>query len=362
MKKIITGFLILAIIFLSVTSCNAEGGFPFSNGNNDKTDTDNTASSSSTKKEDTDKNDASTQIYQRNENTVIFGSYPQSEVTNVSIKSKLNDMVGKAPTSMNPNGWSAFEYKDINAKNFIWYTDVEYNNEKYRAVYFTSYLSILPGYEQKESNSNQDDNGYKINTVYWFKFEPISWTVINDNNSSGVLFLLSDLIIDAQQYHSDAKAKKVNGETVYANNYAESKIRAWLNDNFYNTAFDTKEKSIIRNTAINNSAKSSGNSDNSFACADTTDKIFLLSYEEANRVDVSIRKKSVTDYTRMLGATAVLSAVSSSPQYGRGTWWLRSSFSEKTRARAIGYEGTPTLNKQVNITDLGVVPALKIKT
>ena len=359
MKKAITSILLIVIIFLSLTSCNAEDV----NDNNGDSDTLKATSSSSTEEKETaDKNDASDQIYQRNENTVIFGSYPQSELTNVSIKARLNDMVGKAPSSMNPNGWSAFDYKDINSKNFMWYTDVEYNGEKYRAVYFTSYLSVLPGYEQKESNSNIDDNGYKLNTVYWFKYEPISWTIINDNNSSGALFLLSDLIIDSQQYNSDVKSKKVNGETIYANNYAESKIRAWLNDNFYNTAFSSQQKTIIRNTTVNNNAQGTGIADNSFACTNTTDKIFLLSYDEANRVELDVLKKKVTDYAKIQGISAALSAISSSSQYGRGTWWLRSSFPEKTKARAIGFEGTPTTNKPVNYTELGVVPALKIKT
>ncbi|MBO5304263.1 MAG: InlB B-repeat-containing protein, partial [Clostridia bacterium] len=62
-------------------------------------------------------------------------------------------------------------------------------------------------------------------TVYYFKVEPIRWRILTESN--GKAFILCDSVVDTHIYDDSS------------NNYANSEIRAWLNDTFYDTAFST---------------------------------------------------------------------------------------------------------------------------
>lgn len=130
----------------------------------------------------------------------------------------------------------------------------------------------------------------------------------------------------------------------YANNYAKSDIRKWLNNEFLEQAF-YYDDSLIQETVVDNSAKSTGYSSNPYACQDTTDKIFLLSYEEATseRYNLNTNESRIRKYD--------------------GTscwWWLRSPNDyDDTSVRSVGSGGGPNNLSKVHITD-GVVPALRI--
>ena len=230
----------------------------------------------------------------------------------------------------------------------MWYIDVENGGERYRGVYFTSYRPYYCGNSSSTGNTYQDDNGYTTSNIYWFKYEPISWTILNENN--GTALILCDMIIDSQQFDYE------NGS--YYNDYAESTVRKWLNETFYNTAFDELQKEIILTTTVDNSVASTGYSSNSYACEDTEDKVFLLSYKELTTyltTNVS-RTKRTTDYAQSQGAYT-------STFLGNGYWWLRSPGSSdyfSYYARAVDYDGI-ILSNSVDITSYGVVPALQIQ-
>jgi uncharacterized repeat protein (TIGR02543 family) len=112
-------------------------------------------------------------------------------------------------------------------------------------------------------------------TTYYFKVEPIKWRILEE--SDGTAFILAELILDNHRYNERYNGTQ-NG--VYANNYKESEIRAWLNDQFYNTAFNTLQQAIILTTNVDNSLASTGDTSNPYVCASTNDKIFLLSRAE----------------------------------------------------------------------------------
>lgn len=62
------------------------------------------------------------------------------------------------------------------------YVDLVYNGSKYRAVRFTEYRPNFTENTDDIANSGIDNNGYYINNTYWFKYEPISWRVVDPND------------------------------------------------------------------------------------------------------------------------------------------------------------------------------------
>ncbi len=45
------------------------------------------------------------------------------------------------------------------------------------------------------ADSYQDNNKYKTNTVYWFKYEPLKWVVLSQDDDG--LFVMSAKVIDS---------------------------------------------------------------------------------------------------------------------------------------------------------------------
>jgi hypothetical protein len=288
----------------------------------------------------------------------------------------LNSKAGTLPTSSNSQAWTSYGYYiESSVKNFMWYIDVEQGGEKYRGVYFTSYRPNSA--TLSSSYTYQDDNGYTTSTVYWFKYEPISWTILSEDIANGTALILCDMIIDSQAYKDVYNYDSNTGEYyntstgvpsgTYANNYAESTIRKWLNETFYNTAFSELQKQIILTTTVDNSVASTRYSSNKYACKNTQDKIFLLSAQEVTNTEYGFasststydtaRRKKTTDYAQAQGAYT-----STSTDYaGNGWWWLRSPGSDYSDgARDVSYDGYLSSN-DVYGTNGGVVPALQIR-
>ena len=297
-------------------------------------------------------------LYTRvDEDTIEFGMYPQTEVTDSTLVSTLNSLAGTKPTSSNSYNWTSYGYYiSGSVSNYMWYVDVENDGEMYRGVYFTSYRPYYCGDSSSTDNTYQDDNGYTTSNIYWFKYEPISWTILNESN--GTALILCDMIIDSQEYYPSTGSHTVNGATVYANNYEYSTIRKWLNETFYNTAFNDLQKEIILTTTVDNRVASTGYSSNQYACEDTEDKVFLLSYKELTTylTTNASRMKKTTDYAQSQGA------YTSSSFYGNGYWWPRSPSSYYSYyARYVSYGGGVGSDGLVGNTFNGVVPALQIQ-
>ena len=225
----------------------------------------------------------------------------------------------------------------------------------------------------------------------YYKVEPIVWRVLTedykdpDGNSTGNALLLAEKILTGGIKWGDF------------NTYKESYIRQWLNGNiwttgetsdyngdagFLQTAFTQSARDKIADTTVDNSAASTNpasnpnlweNGNNPYASdTPTTDKIFLLSEEEATNSEygfdeynryvgddynttTSTRIRVTTDYAEATGANQ-----DSTPGYG-GNWWLRSPYCYYEHiARIIFYDGGAYDYNSVNYTNLGVVPALSI--
>ena len=215
-------------------------------------------------------------------------------------------------------------------------------------------------------------NDYKFSTgeylqkgaTYYFKVEPIKWKILDEND--GVAFVVCDSIIVNRRFDNNS------------NNYAESEIRAWLNNELYNSAFSVLEQGIIEITEVDNSARSTnpaenakrwGYGKNKYACENTRDKIFLLSEQEVTTTAygfsaydsfgaTNTRCRQTSDYTRATGAYMNTDKT----YYGNGWWWLRSSDCDCSDcARHVYTGGDARYNSTVYFANLGVVPALRIK-
>jgi hypothetical protein len=284
--------------------------------------------------------------------TVQFGTYPQSEVTDPTLLRTLNAARGTLPTSENSQKWTDYGYYiKGSVYSYMWYIDVITATGKYRGVYFTSYRPYNTATTSSTLESNQDDNGYNASSVYWFKYEPITWRVLDVQ--AGKAFLMANLVLDSQDYYS------TGGSTVDSNNYQESHIRSWLNSNFYNTAFTTAEQARIQTTTVDNSEASTGYSSNRCACANTSDKVFLLSYAEATSATYGLS----TTTARQLAPSAYAKAQGVYPSDGLNYWWLRSSVSHSCYnlygARGV-YDDGNVSNFYLHDPSGGVVPALWI--
>ena len=322
--------------------------------------------------------------YTREGDYIYFGSYPQTVVTDDRVKIGLTALAGDLPTAEDSKNWTSYGYYiEGEVVDYMWYIDLAYNEVKYRGVYFTSYRPDETHRLSKAANSQQDDNGYNVSTVYWFKYEPIKWRILTEAN--GEALILCEMIIDSREYcNFDEETQQTvkyshNGGNGYANNYALSDIRAWLNDTFYNTAFSALQKEYIKLTTVKNDLTSANpNSDPtfetrdkyvSFLCEDTEDHIFLLSFQEAmndaygfnpdiENVADPAREKIPTDYAKSQGVK-----VSKDTGYvGNGTyWWLRTPAEYAAySSRGVLYNGAAGGGIGVSNVHVGVVPALVI--
>ncbi|MBQ8749979.1 MAG: hypothetical protein IJZ29_05900, partial [Clostridia bacterium] len=130
---------------------------------------------------------------------------------------------------------------------------------------------------------------------------------------------------------------------------------------FLNSAFTTEEQGIICTTTVDNSASTTNSSSNSYACANTTDKIFLLSYQDANTTYFSSATERVKYPTDFAGATYAFKSSTDGSEYG-GYYWLRSPYSSYDySAYIVDYFGFTYSFSTVNKTNLGVVPALYLQ-
>ena len=254
--------------------------------------------------------------YDREDNIIYFGEYPQT----------LKDSSVTVSDSVDSRGY--FLGSD---------------NAYYAKLTATPYES---GY--KFSTAATVTSG----TVYYFKVEPLKWRVLSENN--GDALLLCESIIDSGRY-DDA-----------SNNYEASEIRAWLNAEFYNTAFNSTEKNFIQTINVDNSLSSTGYSANSFVCSNTSDKVYLLSYADVVNTlygftDDASRIKTPSDYA--LASSVWVSMSNITANKGNGLWMLRTpNDTYEHFIRECNYNGEVT-DGGTNLSSVfyGVVPAITIK-
>ncbi len=206
--------------------------------------------------------------------------------------------------------------------------------------------------------------------------EPIEWEVLR-KDKKGIL-VVSRYVLDAKAYHDDEFEDAT---------WESSTLRAWMNDDFYNAAFNNKEKKKIKTMTIKNE-------DNAYYKVDggknTKDKIFCLSVSEILKCFTFTDKSSdlclyceelitmPTEYAQLNGAKVGYEITEDTynsyyqPKYGYSEecigkagcyWWLRTIGSNNKIACRVQYDGATGegYNGWCYETFHGVRPAMYLK-
>lgn len=309
-----------------------------------------------------------------------FGKYPQTRETDNGTINVLNGMAGAKPSQSDRGKWSSYDYYMGERSghpaqaNYMWYVDLELNEVKYRGVYISNYRPYYVGEvcTPQDIFSYQAQNGYVAgDELYWFRYEPIEWRVLKEENDQ--LLLLSDVILDSTQYYREIRATYLSpGVPSFPNNFRRSDINYFLGHTFYLLAFDELDRQIISKTEIYNNVSTMCVESESLSSAATrysTEKcsasVFLLSYKDATDPAYgfgdggasSARAFKVTDYALSQGAYS---------KDGYGCWWLRSPHvrrndnSEGQYVSCVRSDGSVD-RARVNATVQGIAPALWLK-
>lgn len=174
--------------------------------------------------------------------------------------------------------------------------------------------------------------------------EPIRWIVLERFDDR--LLVLSADVLDGRQY---------NHVPFQEVTWADSDLRAWMNDDFLTAAFGPAQQGIIATVCNSNEDQSVTGAEGG---ADTQDRVFALSETEsviylsssANRADIGAAPAS---------AFAASGALTVSED-GTADWWLRSPGTYGFAAQFVDAEGKPSVSG-ANVDVLyGVRPALWI--
>ena len=267
---------------------------------------------------------------------VEFGSYPQKFVSNSLLYGTLTELAGGVPMKDNFGNWKSYKYfYNGNRSDIVLYTDICYENEKYRGVYFFELRPFLT----IGKKSYLSRLGCKTNKIYWFKYDPIRWEIVLSNDKR--MKLVSELVLDSQPINYTVD--DIDG--VKANTYEFSTIREWLNNHFYNTAFSENEKKLICDSTSFVSCINSST---------VKDFVFLPSVSEIENYYFKPpqRCKLSTDYSKYQGVY-----ITKYPD-----WFLRTP-SETTDTDNYFIDGSSGNIEEdlVIYTNGGIVPTIMIK-
>lgn len=185
----------------------------------------------------------------------------------------------------------------------------------------------------------------------------IVWEVLDRDGEKALL--LSHYGLDAQPYNKEAT--EITWE--------DCTLRAWLNDDFLNRAFTAEEQSAILLTDVDNSNAQCYSKWTTSGGNNTHDKVFLLSYAEANEyLGVTYgywnNKKAFAAPTAYTVAQGVMISDEPEEYYVTedgliaGQWWLRSPGHSQDYAICVLNSGDPISGTYVSSGHICVRPAM----
>lgn len=164
---------------------------------------------------------------------------------------------------------------------------------------------------------------------------PIEWLILDRDEQK--ILIVSKYGLDAQPYNKDYTS--VTWETCT--------LRKWLNGTFYNKAFSSAEQAAILTTNVDNSKSQCYSGWNTSGGNNTEDKVFLLSYAEANKYfgvthDTTSNTKSRVAPTAYAIAQGAYTHSSNKTADGTdaGWWWLRSPGFYQGSAAGVRTDGS----------------------
>lgn len=348
-------------------------------------------------------------VYEKSEDGkyIYFGEYPQS------LK---EDDVTIVSTEPDENGY----YLGSDGERYV----------KQKAIHWSYDLNGYDCVDALKYGFTTAKNGTVMEPgcEYYFKVEKIKWRVLSTDEESGESLIVCDTILKASAYQpnytyvstTDTENSLTGGQyyattgggvtrnqtdlilrdettnaPIYANNYKYSELRRFLTTDFYNSAFTTSQKELIKCTEVDNSASTTDNATNKYVCENTNDYVFALSYADSINADYGFagdfddddnyiadpnRAWETTDFAKATGTLTVTKEIAYEdcgvkndeeaeasaeyqtnykPYIGTGGFWLRSPRSSSSgRASDVGIGGFGS--GCVETSEYGVVPALQI--
>ncbi len=270
---------------------------------------------------------------------IQFGTYPQSRVTDEALIAALNG-AEKTWKSYGYYGGTGEADGQMQPTDHMRFADFFYNGEKYRSVVFDTYRpkTAQDVWRTADSYQNyfwedpyQKENGYESNTIYYFKYEPLHWRILDP--STGLI--LCEDIIDSQPlqnvlYCDDGGWyywQEVTKEHI-ANDYASSSLNAWLNRDFCETAFTEEQMNNIKkpDPPLDNG----GSDDSGYHYAETDEKMFLLTFADVVNTAYGFGDFEYRDPAKYAWGTeyAKCQGLQTSEDYDHNNsrdsdWWLR---------------------------------------
>lgn len=190
----------------------------------------------------------------------------------------------------------------------------------------------------------------------------IKWRVLQSSGSE--LFVMSESILDCKRYHG--KSADLKWRDCMEITWHHCDLREWLNDEFFNSAFDADEKQFIKTTHC---------TDNGEGCPDTEDKVFLLSVADIKNLSEihgkDLRRAVGTDFAKTKkpdGCSLYVYDKANKDNYiirdgeevGCSWWWLRTQGNKPSRAFFVGTDCSLRNYGNNSINGYGVRPALKL--
>lgn len=168
--------------------------------------------------------------------------------------------------------------------------------EKFENLQLGDYIN-LGKYEQDGNRSNGT--------------EDVEWLVLDKQDNK--VLLISKYVLDREDF-SEAN-----------NTWDDSHIRSWMNETFYNDAFDLKEKSLIKMTYNEGEYNGGDFSENS------EDWLFALSVDE-------VKKYFQTEESRKCTCTSFAKYLATEDDM-LSEWWLRSPGTKDLNAAYVAKSG-----------------------
>lgn len=213
-------------------------------------------------------------------------------------------------------------------------------------VYYVQ--SVASPWENIIKQKFHDGEEVVSGAAYWYRCEEIPWIVIAGSN--GAYTLISECVLDSAIFGGAS------------NNYAESSIRNWLDLDFCSDAF-LEDASSLYYSEIDNSAPSTGDEKNPYACENTIERAFLPSYKELEELGWTNDLKGQAQCTDYVIAKGAYCDQDSYMGYGDkvAMYWTRSASSaDDKRVTCIMAEGS-VMTSGYDSTGVGVRPCIHVK-